>query len=377
MGSMRRLFLTLLLSSCASAPAGKPPMKATEATGENIPAPDFNRVDYDHPDRYLAIEPTLGSAANIRKIASGLPGKTPKEKLTSIRQWMTTNLRDTGNPRRQWRTFDEIVNDGSTNSSSSEAALVYGALARAAGIPVVWVKTMDIAWIREFVRNPNQATTFRGYTFLEVFLDGKWRLLDASSSMFYEDYSPRARILPGNHWAYDKGGDPFTLILPSRGDVWNRQVAAHFGGFEVSQLPVGNGKSLADELFAAQIATQRTVHIVADAPVWGWVGDRMRVLGMQGRIWAFNMDYPKHLKAARGNWLILTAIGDSMTLPLEYRGEYSPASAEQIRQLLAQRASGRFDRHLDDGTIVILVCGRDLAALHEEIDHLTLTSEAK
>src|SRR5215470_6507835 len=136
---MRGLFLTLLLSCCVSAPAGKAPMMGTEATGENIPSPDFNRVDYDHPDRYLAIEPTLGSAENIRKIASGLPGNTPKEKLTAIRQWMTTNLRDTGNPVRQWRTFDEIVKDGSTNSSSSEAALVFGALARAAGIPVVWV----------------------------------------------------------------------------------------------------------------------------------------------------------------------------------------------------------------------------------------------
>jgi hypothetical protein len=222
---------------------------------------------------------------------------------------------------------------------------------------------MDIDWIREFVRNPNQATTFRGYTFLEVFLDGKWRLLDASTSMFYEDYSPRARILPGNHWAYDKGGDPFTLILPSRGDDWNRQVAAHFRGFDVSHLPVGEGRPL-----------ERTVYVVANDPVWRWAGARISTIGLK-LVMSFNTDYPKSLKAARGNWLILTAIGDAMVLPTEYRDVYSPASAEQIKKLLALRPSGRFDRRLDDGTNIVLLCARDLPAMQQEISHLTLKAD--
>src|SRR5262249_14991460 len=89
----------------------------------------------------------------------------------------------------------------------------------------------------------------------------------------------------------------------------------------------------------------------------------------------FSNHYPRWLKAARGNWLILTAVGNKMTLPDQYRDEYSPASAEQIRKLLARRSSGRFDRHLDDGTIVVLLCGRDAAALRQEIAHLTLNAD--
>ena len=49
--------------------------------------------------------------------------------------------------------------------------------------------------------------------FLEVFLGGKWQLLNASNLQLYDDYLPSTRILPGNRYAYDKGADPRELVL--------------------------------------------------------------------------------------------------------------------------------------------------------------------
>ena len=223
--------LSVLICLCASAGA------------ESIPRPDFNRIDYAHPERYLAIEPSLGAPDLIRETASSVSGKSSEGKLVAIHRWIAAHLRDTHDLPYEWRTFDKIIEDGTTNGNCADTALVFGALARAVGIPTVWVKTMDVDWIREFVRDPDHPKSWRGHVFLELFLDGKWKLLDASQFVLYDDYSPRMRILPGNRWAYDKGGDPFALILSSRGDAWSRQTAAFFRNFDPAVLPVGEGRA--------------------------------------------------------------------------------------------------------------------------------------
>jgi hypothetical protein len=74
--------------------------------------------------------------------------------------------------------------------------------------------------------------------------------LDDTQLVLYDDYDPKSRILPGNRYAYDKGGDPYELILSARWEIWKKQVRANFSNFDLSKLPVGNGTDLLHDTIA-------------------------------------------------------------------------------------------------------------------------------
>jgi hypothetical protein len=76
------------------------------------------------------------------------------------------------------------------------------------------------------------------------FIHDRWMLLDDIQLVLYEDYDPKMRILPGNRYAYDKGGDPYEIVLSARWELWKKQTRTYFSDFDLSKLPVGNGTDL-------------------------------------------------------------------------------------------------------------------------------------
>src|SRR5262249_50882167 len=99
--------------------------------------------------------------------------------------------------------------------------------------------------------------------------------------------------------------------------------------------------------------------------------DKGRSLGWDG-LTSFNTDFERRLPATAGSTVVLTATGSAFPLPSAYRDEWSPLSSLQLEAALRERASGRADRVLADGTHVILLYGRDENALKVEVDHLVL-----
>ena len=189
------------------------------AQASDVPAPMFDRIDYAHPEKYLDLPVTLGRKETIRKAAAEIRGETPRKRLAAIGTWIDANLKYDDRAAYAWRDFDRILADR-TYGGCADHAEVFGALARACGIPTVWVKTMDAAWIRTFRRTHDENRTWSGHVFLEVHLDGKWVLLNATEGILHEDYDVRQRIFPGERWAYDKGGDPYELLLSTRWEEW-------------------------------------------------------------------------------------------------------------------------------------------------------------
>jgi hypothetical protein len=256
-----------------------------------------------------------------------------------------------------WRDFDRVL-DTKVYGGCADHALVFGALSRACGIPTVWVKTMDADWIREF-RKEGACTSWRGHVFLEVHLGGRWRLLDASGMRLYEDYDPAMRILPGGRYAYDKGGDPKVMILSTDWERWKRQTAAYFARFDLSKLPVGEGRTLG------------MVYVVANSPVWQAVERRMQALGYQS--FSFNTDFERHLAIARGGDLIITCVGDRPTLPELYHARYL-LPTDAMRAKRKTEPKGAIRKRLDDGTRVMLVYGEDVNEVLEVVEGLELES---
>jgi hypothetical protein len=328
-----------------------------------LPQPSFDRIDYAHPDKYLALPKTLGDAGRIRKAAATLPGKTPEEKLVSISRWVEKNLRYDPQCSYEWRDFDGVVDLGKYGGCADHA-VVFGALARACGIPCVWVKTMDADWIREFQANRGKCSSWRGHVYLEVYLRGRWALLDASRLVLYEDYRPGERLLPGNRYAYDKGGDPYELVLSSRWELWKKVTGAYFLDFDLAKLPLATqpGRQLGD---------QDGVFIAADNPVYKWLAKRCTDLGYRVRM-SFNADYGRILPRSRGNYLVLTCVGDRLVLDREYHDAYLPWTAKELADLKEQGDHGVLRRRLTDGTRVYLIYGRDRDAIRRAIDEFTM-----
>jgi hypothetical protein len=194
-----------------------------------------------------------------------------------------------------------------------------------------------------------------------------WMLLDAVQLALYDEYQPSEPVYPGNRYAYDKGSDPYALVLSVRWEPWKKQTAAYFAEFDLSRLP-----------FATQqghlLRDKDGVFVAADNPVYKWVAQRCTYLGYQVRM-TFNADYGRILPRSHGNYLIVTAVGKRLVLDPEYRDRYLPWSPDEVAALIEKDNHGVRRKKLNDGTRVFLVFGKDLEAIRRAIDTLRLDPE--
>jgi hypothetical protein len=352
--------LVICAPLCSCAQLGSRPEVITSVREQQIPEPRFDRIDYSKPSAYVRLPAGIGNAKHIRTIAAKLKRKTPETTFRAIHQWMSKNLSYDPNAAYHWRNFDQIIGDGKLGGCADHS-IVFAALSRACGIPTVWVKTMDYDWIRDFKRH-GPIGTWRGHVFLEVYIQDSWVLLDAQGMILYEDYDRTSHFFPGGRYAYDKGLDPYQLILSVRWSLWKKQTADYFAGFDVSSLPgPGRGRDISGE----------GINIVADSPVWQWLQKACKSKGYRVRN-SFNAEFEKYLPQARGNILIVTCVGDRLVLPAKYHDEYLPIAESQIKARLKKEGHGIAHRRLDDGTRVIIIFGRDKEAIQKAIKLLSL-----
>src|SRR5262249_14937303 len=106
------------------------------------PATD-GRIDYSHPKAYLQLPASIGDADAVRAVAKtlALPGQTDEEKLRAVGKWVHATFRtDPAKSWGPWRGFVAALAD-KTVGGCADTAVIFGALARALGVPTVWVKT--------------------------------------------------------------------------------------------------------------------------------------------------------------------------------------------------------------------------------------------
>jgi hypothetical protein len=334
------------------------------ANTDSVPAPSTDRIHYAKPEEYIVVSPSFGDAKRIRQVASSLKKATPEQTLVAIGTWINSNLRYDDKAAYAWRNFDDALNT-KVYGGCADHALVFAALVRACGIPAVFVKTMDADWIREF-RTTGTSQSWRGHVFLEVYLNGKWNLLDAAAMQLYDQYDPAMRLLPGNRYAYDKGADPYALLLSLDWERWKKQTAAYFGGFDLARLPVGEGRALRDPA--------NEVWIAANSPIYQAVTERGQQLGKTVRT-SFNDEFDQYLPKAKSGYLVVTCVGNKVVLPEAYHAQYLPVSLEELRRRVQKDEQGTLRKQLPDGTRVVLVYGKDNAAIINEISRLELDAK--
>ena len=255
--------------------------------------PVFDSIDYASPEDYLVIADSLGDHHDISKLANTLKDVDKRTTLANILGWMESQLKYDGDRAYAWRNFDTVVSQ-ECYGSCADQAIVCGVLLQSAGIPTVWVKTMDVNWIWDF-KKQRPFNSWSGHVFLEIYLDQKWVLLDPGASRIYVDYSPQSRILPGNRFAYHKGSDPKRMIMSLQWEEWKRQSTAFFKNLDESLLPVDTRSSR---------DVRRKRFIIANSPYYQFFSELVRQSGAAvGR--SFNTNYEKYLPMAKGSVIIV------------------------------------------------------------------------
>lgn len=256
-------------------------------------APVFDSIDYGSPAKYLVLADSLGDHEAIAAQAQALKSDSDRSTLAGILRWMESHLKHDAQRAYQWRNFDTVASERCYGSCADQA-IVCGALLRSAGIPAVWVKTMDVTWIRDF-KKQRPVNSWTGHVFLEVYLDGEWVLLDPGGSRIYVDYSPKSRILPGGRFAYHKGSDPLQMIMSLQWEEWKQQTTAFFTDLDESLLPVDT---------RAVLDIRSRCFIIANSPYYQFFSEMVRKNGgTVGR--TFNTAYDKYLPQAKGNLIYI------------------------------------------------------------------------
>jgi hypothetical protein len=275
--------------------------------------PVFDSIDYASPNKYLVIADTLGNADAIAKQAMELKGSTDRKTLANTLRWMKSHLKYDGDRAYEWRNFDTVVSQ-QCYGGCADQAITCGVLLKSAGIPTVWVKTMDVKWIWDF-KKKRAFRSWSGHVFLEIYLDGKWALLDPGASMLFVDYSTQSRILPGNRFAYHKGDDPKRMVMSLQWEEWKLQTASFFDHLDESLLPV-------DTDSVVQIGQR--AFIIANSPYYQQIGESVH---QQGTAVAksFNTDYETFLPMAEGNLILIQTHDGVPIVSLTILQKYFPA----------------------------------------------------
>lgn len=267
--------------------------------------PTIDGIDYSQPKKYLEIAPSLGSIDAIREQGVALRGGNDQKTVRNVVEWVNNQLKYDGEKAYSWRNFDDVNRD-KCYGGCADQGIACGVLLKAAGIPALWVKTMDVDWIWDFKRN-RPFNAWSGHVFLEIYIDGEWVLLDPGSQQIYRGYSTKSRILPGNRFAYHKGNDPKEMIMSLQWDEWKEQTTSYFKALDESLLPVDSKSS---------VGVVPQVFIAGNDP-----GYKVLTSMAQEKGWAvrnsFNNDFARFFAMAKGQILLIETHRQVPIVPLE------------------------------------------------------------
>lgn len=160
--------------------------------GSNI----FN-IDYDKPEKYLKLgkmtKIEISYLDAIRQEIS-VTGKTIDD-LRVIFLWKQLKF-------RKAYAAGKFVGKSTVNSLYEQGVLtghhddgiVLVSILREFGFPAVMVDAAGIQWSHDYTAG--KTTEFLGHVYVEVFVEGKWILMDTTSGRYIENYNPLDPVIP-------------------------------------------------------------------------------------------------------------------------------------------------------------------------------------
>ncbi|MEM9283572.1 MAG: transglutaminase domain-containing protein [Verrucomicrobiota bacterium] len=282
--------------------------------------PSVDSIDYATPSKYLTIKDSLGTRNQITALSAELKDESEIITIQNVLQWMDRNLKHDADRAYSWRNFDDVFMERAFGGCADEG-IACGVLLKAAGIPTVWVKTMDVPWIWDFKKG-RSFQSWSGHVFLEVYAEGRWMLLNPGAKTIYRDYSPDTRILPGNRFAYHKGNDPKSMIMSLQWEDWKEQTRTYFRGLDESLLPVDPA--------GVTFLSRSQAFVAGNFPYYQKLTEIATRNGFAVRK-SFNSEYDKYLPQAIGHLLLIETHKGQPIVPREVLERYFPQAFEGLR----------------------------------------------
>jgi transglutaminase-like putative cysteine protease len=150
-------------------------------------------------------EQTRGTAL-ITAEAQRITGKNRRERLYLAMAYIWSNFRYDSwlNTVAFSRTAHELFESKSLGSCS-DFALAQIALFRSVGIPSRMVITANVDWMDQYRHDPLAMS--EGHSFIEVFLEDRWHLVDSTYRWLFYDYDPDVLDYPHGERFCKRGKD--------------------------------------------------------------------------------------------------------------------------------------------------------------------------
>lgn len=202
------LFLVVFAAACniqntTTTPTTPPPTPTPIITPTSAPDITYGTafgIDYNNPEQYL----TNGEQTSISS-PEVLDSLRSDEKsiahLQRIFRWLKSEFEpySAGGKTIGVVTVDQLLEERRLGGCNDHG-LVYASVMRELGYPAVMVFTASIAWME--LHQADEAQQYIGHVFVEVYLDGRWVLIDST-----------------NGWYVEEGYDPSNPAIPLQGSI--------------------------------------------------------------------------------------------------------------------------------------------------------------
>jgi hypothetical protein len=152
-------------------------------------------IDYAHPEKYLA-QGEQSQISDPSVLDSLRSDEQSIAHLGDIYRWLKREFEAyrAGGKTIGVVTVDQLLAERRLGGCHDHG-LVYAAVARELGYPAVMARTVSIAWVEGF--QAGEKGPHVGHVFVEVYLDGKWVLIDSTNGWYVEDgYDPTDPVIP-------------------------------------------------------------------------------------------------------------------------------------------------------------------------------------
>ncbi|HNW45720.1 MAG TPA: transglutaminase-like domain-containing protein [Elusimicrobiales bacterium] len=189
------------------------------------------KPDYKKPALYLKAGPQSGitmSAAELRAEIGVGTAAAYGELVGKVSSWMSGFNSTAEGGRLIGKTTADGLLKARALSGCHDTALLFSSVMRKLGHPALMADTAGLEW----ARTHEEGGGFSGHVLAEVYLDGKWMLVDPASCRYIRDYDPENPVIPlvvgaetGGLYAMFKGVDPKTYGINSNAELTARMVA--------------------------------------------------------------------------------------------------------------------------------------------------------
>ena len=215
---------------------------------QTSPSKTFPAKNVDHSDPRIFSNPTLQTrlAADIVEILNQkFPGDNSIEKIGKVYSWVKANFEKyRGAGKMVAKQSAQQIYKSRKLSGCNDWGLLQTSILRSLKFPVVFMNAANVTWAKEYRKNPSNPPGFSGHTFLEIFVRGKWILVDSTTGQYIENYDYNDPILHihkkrGGYFVYQKGLDQWSMGVKSIED--NEEIMKDFAlGYPLEKIIIQN-----------------------------------------------------------------------------------------------------------------------------------------